>query len=60
MIVSAGHDPDERVLAWLQDNSIKNMRPFIYQREEMWYGFGPAAFQAEIAAKAARGEPLWT
>lgn len=60
VVVSAGRDPDEKILAWLQERSIKTVRPFVYQREEMWYGFGPAAFQAEIAAKAARGEPLWT
>ncbi|MEO5573611.1 MAG: hypothetical protein ABIR48_03890 [Gammaproteobacteria bacterium] len=60
VVVSAGRDPDEKILSWLQGRSIKTMQPFVYQREEQWYGFGPAAFQAEIAAKAARGEPLWT
>lgn len=60
VMVSAGRDPDEKMLSWLQERSIKTLRPFVYQREELWYGFGPPAFQSEIAAKAARGEPLWT
>lgn len=60
VVVSAGRDPDEKVLTWLQDYSVKNVRPFLYQRDEQWFGFGPPAFQQEIAAKAARGEALWT
>jgi hypothetical protein len=60
VVVSAGRDPDEKTLTWLQEYSIRNMRPFVYQREEMWYGFGPTEFQADMAAKAARGEALWT
>ncbi len=60
VVVSAGRDPDEKILGWLQDYSVKNMRPFVYQRDEMWYGFGPTLFQTDMAAKTARGEPLWT
>lgn len=60
VLVAAGRDPDEKVLAWYQDYSIKNLRPFIYQRAEQWYGFGPVDFQREVAAKAARGEALWS
>ncbi len=60
VLVSAGRDPDEKVLAWYQQYSMENLRPFLYQRNELWYGFGPVEFQKEIAAKAARGEALWT
>ena len=60
VLVSAGKDPDENLLQWYRQYSINNVRPFIYQHEGMWYGFGPAEFQREIAAKALRGETLWT
>ncbi|MEW6353766.1 MAG: SEC-C metal-binding domain-containing protein [Pseudomonadota bacterium] len=60
VLVSAGRDPDEKVLGWYQDYSIKSLRPFLYQRNEQWFGFGPEEFQRDIAAKAARGEALWT
>ncbi len=60
VLVSAGRDPDETVLAWYRDYSIKAMRPFMYQLNEQWFGFGPTAFQQAMAAKVAKGEPLWT
>lgn len=59
VLVSAGKDPDERLLQWYRHYSINNLRPFIYQNEGMWFGFGPMEFQREIAAKARRGEQLW-
>lgn len=59
VVVSAGRDPEGEVMRWLQDYSVKNIRPFLFQQKELWYGFGPVAFQAEVAAKAARGEALW-
>ena len=59
VLVSAGRDPDTQILEWYQAYSIKNLRPFMYQREGLWYGFGPPAFQQEVAAKAARGAALW-
>lgn len=60
VLVSAGRDPDEKVLAWYQQYSMKNLRPFLYQRNERWFGFGPQEFLKEIAAKESRGEALWT
>ena len=60
VLVSAGRDPDEKVLTWYRDYSTKTMRPFMYQLNEQWFGYGPVAFQQEMAAKVARGEPLWT
>ncbi len=59
VLVSAGKDPDAKLLAWYQQYSIKDYRPFVYQQQEQWFGFGPEAFQADIAAKVARGEALW-
>jgi len=60
VLVSAGKNPDEHLLEWYRQYSINNLRPFIYQHEGLWYGFGPVEFQHEIAAKAHRGEALWT
>lgn len=59
VLVSAGRDPDQRLLAWYQEYSIRTLRPFLYQQDGRWYGFGPQAFQREVAAKAARGEKLF-
>ncbi|GEM_PF-299648 len=60
ILVSAGSDPAETLLDWFKKNSLAARRPFIFQIKEAWFGFGPPAFQAEIAARASRGEPLWT
>jgi hypothetical protein len=59
VLVSAGRDPDERMLAWFQQHSIRNLRPFLYQQNEEWFGFGPPAFQSEVAARAARKQLLF-
>lgn len=59
ILVSAGNDPDEKTMTWFKAQAIQNIRPFIYQCKEQWFGFGPQQFQTEIAAKAARNEPLW-
>lgn len=60
VLVSSGRDPDEKMLVWYQKHSMENLRPFLYQRNERWFGFGPQEFLKEIAAKEARGEALWT
>jgi hypothetical protein len=59
VLVSAGCDPDERMLTWFREYSTRNMRPFLYQQNEQWFGYGPQAFQHEVAARAARNEPLF-
>lgn len=59
VLVSAGNDPDEKMIAWFKTQAIQNRRPFIYQQNEQWFGFGPPQFQTEIAAKVERNEPLW-
>ena len=57
--VTAGKDPDEKLLTWYRQYSITNLRPFVYQVNARWYAFGPHAFQLEMAAKVARGVSLW-
>lgn len=59
ILVSAGNDPDEKLMLWYKAYAVKHLRPFIYQQSEQWFGFGPAQFQREIAAKVARNEALW-
>lgn len=56
---SAGRDPDERILAWMREMSLRTGRPFFYEIDNERYGFGPPEFQAEMAEKVARGERLW-
>ena len=59
VIVPAGRDPDEKNLAWFAELSRTKLRPFIYQRNDEWFGYGPPEFQRELAEKQARGEKLW-
>ncbi len=60
VLVSAGSDPDGPLFEWFSRRAMAEKRPFIFQRGDQWFGFGPPEFQAEIAARARRGEPLWS
>ncbi len=59
ILVNAGHDPDEATLAWMREYAHANRVPFFYESGGERYGFGPPAFQQEMAERAARGERLW-
>jgi hypothetical protein len=56
---SVGRDPDERMLAWMQEMSLRTQRPFFYEVAGERFGFGPPEFQREMSEKVQRGEPLW-
>jgi hypothetical protein len=56
---SAGRDPDEKLLGWMREFSLRTERPFFYEVEGERFGFGPPEFQAEMSEKVARGERLW-
>ncbi len=56
---SAGRDPDEKLLAWMRDLSLRTGRPFFYEVSGERYGFGPPEFQQEMSERVARGEALW-
>jgi len=56
---SAGRDPDEALLAWMREFSLKKDRPFFYEQAGERFGFGPREFQMEMLAKLDRGERLW-
>ncbi len=56
---SAGRDPDEALLAWMREFSLRTDRPFFYEQAGERFGFGPREFQVEMLAKIERGERLW-
>ncbi len=56
---SAGRDPDEPLIAWMRDFSVRTGRPFFYEQAGERFGFGPPDFQREMAARVERGEALW-
>lgn len=56
---SAGRDPDDAMIAWMQELSVRTQRPFFYERGGERFGFGPPEFQQEMMDKVARGEALW-
>lgn len=58
-LTPAGRDPGDDLLAWTKDWSARMQRPFLYQRNDEWYAFGPPAFQSEMLSRLARGEKLW-
>jgi len=51
--------PDEALLAWMREFSLKTDRPFFYERSANASAFGPREFQMEMLAKLDRGERLW-
>ena len=59
ILVSAGNDPGEDMLAWMREFSQSAQVPFFYEHQGQRFGFGPPEFQLEMAAKVARGERLW-
>ncbi len=59
ILVSAGRDPDEAMLGWLREHASRTGTPFFYAQNGERFGYGPAEFQFEMAAKVARGERLW-
>jgi hypothetical protein len=56
---SAGRDPDDRLIEWMQQFSLRTQRPFFYEIAGERFGFGPPEFQQEMAARVERGESLW-
>jgi hypothetical protein len=59
LLRSAGRDPDEGLIRWMQAFSERTGRPFFYELGGERYGFGPPDFQAEMSERVARGESLW-
>ncbi|MFZ2649673.1 MAG: hypothetical protein WA210_06160, partial [Burkholderiaceae bacterium] len=59
ILVSAGRDPDESMLALMRAHAQATHQPFFYEQGGARFGYGPPEFQHEMAAKVARGERLW-
>ncbi len=59
VMLSAGRDPDEELLAWMRKFSERTGRPFFYEQQGKKFGFGPPEFQQDMIDKASRGEPMW-
>jgi hypothetical protein len=59
LLLSAGREPDEALVAWMRAFSQRTRRPFFYEHRGQKMGFGPPAFQEDMLARLARGEPMW-
>ena len=59
ILVNAGRDPDDGLIAWMHDYARAHRVPFFYERGGERFGFGPAEFQREMADRVAKGERLW-
>lgn len=59
ILVSAGRDPDTKLIQWYQQYCVSQNKAFVYQQNGQWFGFGPQQFQLDLAEKVSRGEALW-
>jgi hypothetical protein len=59
LLLSAGRDPDEKLLQWMQAFAIRTGRPFFYEHGGEKLGFGPVEFQRDMLARLEHGEPMW-
>jgi hypothetical protein len=59
LLLSAGRDPDERLLEWFRAFSLRTRRPFFYEQAGEKLGFGPPEFQRDMLARLARGDAMW-
>lgn len=59
VVTPAGRDPQGPPLEWLMRRAEREHRPFIYQQNGIWIGYGPQDFLSLIKEKMDRGERLW-
>ena len=59
ILCSTECEPDEALLAWMREFSLRTHRPFFYEQNGERYGFGSLEFQHEMVEKLGRGERLW-
>jgi hypothetical protein len=59
LLLSAGREPDETLLQWMREYSVRTRRPFFYEQRGEKLGFGPPEFQRDMLARLQRGEPMW-
>lgn len=56
---AAARDPDEALLDWMKQFSMRTGTPFFYEHKGEKFGFGPEQFQQDMLRRAQRGEPMW-
>jgi hypothetical protein len=59
LLKAAGTDPDETLLSWMAAYSRHTGTPFYYEQRGEKLAYGPPEFQADVMARAQRGEALW-
>jgi SEC-C motif len=59
ILLSAGRDPSQELLAWMQRHAMASGQPFFYADKGERLGFGPPQFQQDMLDKLQRGEKLW-
>jgi hypothetical protein len=59
LLVSAGHEPDPALIAWMERFSMQSGRPFFYESGGKKVGFGPPLFQQDMLQRAQSGQPMW-
>lgn len=59
LLRSAGRDPDQELLAWMERFSMESWRPFFYEIAGQKLAFGPPLFQQDMLERAQRGEAMW-
>ncbi|HEY4316308.1 MAG TPA: SEC-C metal-binding domain-containing protein [Herbaspirillum sp.] len=59
LLRSAGRDPDQALLEWMQQYTMRTGHPFFYEINGEKMGFGPPLFQQDMLMKQRRGEPMW-
>jgi SEC-C motif len=59
VLLSAGQEPSDETVAWMQAHSRATGWPFYYEHKGERLGYGPAAFQQDMLEKLQRGEKLW-
>ena len=59
LLLPAGRDPDDALVAWMSDYAKRTATPFFFSRGSERFGFGPPEFQREMLARLERKEPLW-
>lgn len=59
LLRAAPRDPDDVLLDWMRQFSMRSGIPFFYEQNGDKFGFGPAEFQRDMLLRAQRGEPMW-
>lgn len=57
--VAVGARPKIKALDWLKTFSFEKKRLLLFQEDDAWVAFGPAAFQADMIDRLSRGEKPW-